>query len=721
MDFTLISSAIYILGTLMIKFLAWLINQIYSLILLLADVDLYNIFGEDIRNKFFALIGLFMVFKLAFSVIQYIIDPDKMTNSSTGAQKILVRVVIALALLASVNNIFKEAHKIQGLVLDRHVLDKLIFGGEGHDIVTEDNGDANSSDMSQDPNARYLSYAIFAPFIRFNNDAFSTKTKQVDCSPSVFVESIGKPGAGEYKCTGQCCTDFQKEAEDKLDAFKSHIKDHNIGAAMWQVIALKKNKKMIFEFDWFISIIVGVVAAVTLVVISINVAIRAIKLALLQLVAPLPIISYIDINDKNNMFQKWLKLVISTYVDLFIRLFSFYFAIMIITKVLIADSIPSFSGEKYTFANHPIVLIFLIIGALLFAGQLPKILQDLFGYNGDGPTKGFVKKGLTALGAGAIGGIGGAIGGTIAANSRMRSKIAEINGDSSLTAEQKRAARTKAQFGILGRSLLPGEALSAGFGATVGAFKGKGGFTSAFSAAGTGMKTAAIRRNASLVTYTDPKGKTKSAYGIGSNMRKSFAEMTGIDDKTSGRERLAQIKKDAEKLQQTFEREHSVALSELEAERQRMYSVRDDVVSSEGVSGDFFETVVGSEAATTGEAVIYKISTDSNGEKVLNTETKKMTDFTKEDYVQNVTALSDFKRQELTKAGKTASEVASLVSDFENSLMIGDSSFNRMKAASINYKGSIDKERHTYNNLQTQQRAVRTADKNLNTVDKALK
>lgn len=719
MDFTLISSAIYILGTLMVRFLSWLINQIYALILLLADVDLYSIFGDDIRKNFFALIGLFMVFKLAFSVIQYIIDPDKMTNSSAGAQKILVRVVIALALLGSINKIFEEAHEIQRLVLDRHVLDKLIFGEGGHDIVTENNGDANSSDMSKDPNARYLSYAIFAPFVRFNNDAFSTKTEQVDCAPGVFMESIGKPGRGEYTCTSKCCTDFQKEAKEDLKAFKARIELHDIGGAMMKVIALKKNKKMIFEFDWFIAVIVGVVAAVTLVVISINVAIRAIKLALLQLVAPLPIISYIDINDKNNMFQKWLKLVISTYVDLFVRLFSFYFAIMIITKVLIVDSIPSFSGTKYTFKDHPIVLIFLIIGALLFAGQLPKILQDLFGYNGDGPTKGFVKKGLTALGAGAIGGVGGAISGTIAANSRMRSKIAEINGNSSLTDAQKRTARAKAQFGILGRSIL--ETQSAKFGATVGALKGKGGFTSAFSAAGAGIKTAAIRRNASYVTYTDPKGKTKSAYGIGSNMRKSFADMIGIDDKNSGRERLAQIKKDAENQQKIFEREHSIALSELEAERQRMYSVRDDVVSSEDVSGDFFETVVGSEAATTGEAVIYKISTDSSGEKVLNTETKKMTDFTKADYDKNVAALSDFKRQELTKAGKTASEVASLVSDFENSLMIGDSSFNRMKAASINYKGSIDKERHTYNNLQTQQRAVRTADKNLNKVDKALK
>lgn len=723
MDFTAISSAIYVLTSLCIKGLVWVINNVYSLILLLADVDLFDIFGNDIKNKFLALVGLFMVFKLAFAVIQYIIDPDKMTNSSSGAQKVLVRVVIALALLGTIDRLFSEAKNIQAIVLKDGVMEKLIFGTNSGNIKT----DIGDDDMSEDDNARYISYALFAPFIRFNNAAFIENGKVPVCGPGVFMNSIGKPGTGEYSCEGDCCAKFEDEAEkaDKLKPLKDAILRHNIGNALYQVTTLKLNKKMIFELDWFLAPVIGIIASVILVVIAINVAIRAVKLALLQLIAPLPIISYIDVNDKNNMFQKWLKLVISTYIDLFIRLFSFFFAIMIITKVIteVEGGIPTFSGDNYTFADHPIVIIFLIIGSLLFATQLPKILKDLFGYDGDGPTKGFVGKGLSAIGAGVVGLGAGAIGGAVASNNRIRQRVAEINSDSSLTDAQKRKARINANWSTLGKSLLMGEGLSAGANALIGGFKGKGNLSSTLSSINSGVTTAAARRNAKLQTYTGADGKQHSAYnGVLSNIRKKMTDFYGLDDKTSARSRLDQNKKDAENQLRIFEREYQQAVSEKNTEYEKLTFERNELINNEHLAADFFDRVVGQDAKTTGNATIYNVVTDSSGNKFLEESSKKIEDFTEDDYLHNLSELEEYRKYDLiNNQHKSEADAIRLADAYVKQFEVSTTGFNNMKAATINYKTKLDQENHTYSNYTNQQKVVKKIEKSLSTVDKALK
>ena len=64
-----------------------------------------------------------------------------------------------------------------------------------------------------------------------------------------------------------------------------------------------------------------------------DVAVRSIKLAFLQLVAPIPIISYIDPKSgKDGLFKKWYDMCFKTYLSLFIRLLALYFAIYIKSK-----------------------------------------------------------------------------------------------------------------------------------------------------------------------------------------------------------------------------------------------------------------------------------------------------------------------------------------------------------------------------------------------------
>ena len=77
---------------------------------------------------------------------------------------------------------------------------------------------------------------------------------------------------------------------------------------------------------------------------TIDIAVRAIKLAVLRLVAPVPIISYINPPKQGGgAFDNWVKSLISTYVDLFVRIAIVYFGLFLIQ---IIHCIPGFFFRK---------------------------------------------------------------------------------------------------------------------------------------------------------------------------------------------------------------------------------------------------------------------------------------------------------------------------------------------------------------------------------------
>lgn len=143
-----------------------------------------------------------------------------------------------------------------------------------------------------------------------------------------------------------------------------------------------------------------------------DVAVRIIKLYFLRLIAPIPIISYIDPIKGEGIFKKWLSNVGKTYADLFIRLIAIFFAIFIIQQVATQPALKDFNGNPI---DNPFVIIFIIIGALMFAKQFPNLIQDITGISLDGkmqlnPFKKISEqaagiKGISAVAAGTAGGL----------------------------------------------------------------------------------------------------------------------------------------------------------------------------------------------------------------------------------------------------------------------------------------------------------------------------
>ena len=162
---SLVFGVLYIILAYVFGAISSLIVSLYDLIIALSDVNIFNNQAfQNVKNNIFGLIGLFMVFKLAFSVIQYITDPEKLSDSKVGASKILTHLVIVLIMLGTVNTIFEKAIELQGLILKGAVIEKIVFGT--NEVSTRASVENTMNDSGSNVStAQYLSYAIMAPFV----------------------------------------------------------------------------------------------------------------------------------------------------------------------------------------------------------------------------------------------------------------------------------------------------------------------------------------------------------------------------------------------------------------------------------------------------------------------------------------------------------------------------------------------------------------------------
>lgn len=154
------------------------------------------------------------------------------------------------------------------------------------------------------------------------------------------------------------------------------------------------------------SIVVAIIMLFLLFSIAIDVALRNFKLLFLQVIAPIPILSRINPEDK--IFDTYLKQYIGTYVDLFIKIIVInagLYMLYLFSEVDVPDL--GFFGN-----------LVIILGGLLFIKTMPSFVSKIFGIqDAAGSFKDSIKMAKAAVGVGA----GVAIGGALLAPNAVRS------------------------------------------------------------------------------------------------------------------------------------------------------------------------------------------------------------------------------------------------------------------------------------------------------------
>lgn len=424
------------LGRLIQQLMNWgvyvLLAGMYQVFFNVASAQLFE--SETIKNfygRVQLIIGVFMVFKLAVSILQGIMDPDKFMNPKEGFGNFITRVVVALALLTVIvpinipdvenansfekylnNNglLFGTLYSLQDRILSNNTLGRLILGTTDNATNTEspDTTGMTEAEIQQQKLTRssriftstilkaFLKINLLPPEVRENDD--ETNKENWYCGSN--LDDDGKNAIASYQELDVDPTTLLSMEVLTADCkVNDSIFDHLRNAVSWIPIlgGFVENTRYVFAFNWLASAIVGIVFLIILIGFTIDIAVRSIKLAVLRLLAPIPIISYIEPKSSKDggMFSSWVKALTSTYLDLFLRLAIVYFVIFLIQDMIANGIIINETGGLVGGFS----IIFIMLGLFFFAKMAPKFIKDALGLKGSMSNIGL--SGILA-GAGAI-------------------------------------------------------------------------------------------------------------------------------------------------------------------------------------------------------------------------------------------------------------------------------------------------------------------------------
>ena len=409
----------------------FLLGAIYDIFFVVANA---KILQGDFIVTFYArvqlILGVFMIFRLTITILQIIVNPDLAKDKNKGASKILMRVVLSLVMLTLIAPInipnddgnplnqqmadngilFGFLYQIQNTVVEDNVLGKLILGSDV-DNISNNNNSLNLNGIGNVGDT--LAATIAKAFIR---PTLASGVSEDDITDQASYEE------------NLACEDIVK---NQVNYFSSTTPYQTI------LDGVSESCNGVYAFDYTVlgGLIVSIVMFLIVLGFTVDIAVRAIKLALLRLIAPIPIIAYIDPGqEKNGAFGSWVKTLTSTYLDLFIRLAVVYFGIYIIVSLTQTSALDLFPSSP-NFFTSTFATIFIILGILVFMKQAPKFFKDMLGIKGDGNFKLFGGLGQIAAAGLGVAGIAGAVAtnartsyeeGRMAGHGKIRSALSAI-------------------------------------------------------------------------------------------------------------------------------------------------------------------------------------------------------------------------------------------------------------------------------------------------------
>jgi len=356
----------------------WIINILYSwiaslhnLFMFLAKVQLFTgknaALVTDIYERIQVILAVVMVFYVTLEFVKYIVNPDTFSDKEKGGGGLVKRILLVILLMAFTPRIFTMAYDLQERIISSEVIPKVLIGSN----YTPD--DYNNKGGAF---ARNLLQIFYEPYTYVDGKV----EKKPDCS--------GALGIGSKECT----CDGNLSPEEAVELNLSQLAKNGtmtepgfcIGERTGKDIifsdgTVKKNPNLI-DVDWFLAIGLGLFVLWVLFNYCMEAGRVIIQFAFLQIIAPVPILSYIA-PGKDGMFNKWVKQCVTTYLDLFIRLFIMYL-VMMISQILLAfmgnENVELFTGfAGLSEGTRNWIIIFLLIGLLMFAMRAPKMVKEL--------------------------------------------------------------------------------------------------------------------------------------------------------------------------------------------------------------------------------------------------------------------------------------------------------------------------------------------------------
>lgn len=393
-----------------------MIGLLYRVFAAIANV---NLFDKDVFTKFtermYIVVGVAMLFIFAYNLVLMIINPED--KKSTGQMTKLVKeTIISLVLVVLLPTIFNYMAIFQKNILDSQIITKIVLG----------NG--INEDCSQYQNIKYSGIVDKASLLvswceNYNNKFTSSVKGAYMLTPTLLTAFLYPTEFSINQCKDYLINDkntINKDDEESKSLCKTYYEgylesvftgDINYLFNSEIINTLKKNDQDVLAFNYLFAFIAGIIAIIMFASYTIMIGVRVAKLGFLELIAPIPVMMRIIPKQKEALFDKWVKELKNTYLDIFIRLIIINFALYAIS--LVPDVIDQLSGAGDD--NFAVVLLakaVVILGILQFAKETPALIKEFFGGSGRFSVKGgfdqWKSAGKTAskplgMGVGAVG------------------------------------------------------------------------------------------------------------------------------------------------------------------------------------------------------------------------------------------------------------------------------------------------------------------------------
>lgn len=366
-----------------------IIRYLYDMFQLLCSYRiLSNSIISDLSKRIGIILGILMFFLIAFSIIQLILEPDKLSDSEKGAANIVKKVLIVIVLLGFSGTAFNLLYGIQNTLINSNIISKLLLPRY---VDTENFGGMLASNL-------------FTSFYYFDEDEWEGTDDDNVTECQVYFEALKQTILdGDYDLGYNCLNTKTQDANN----------DNKVVGIM--------------HYNGLLLLGFGIGAAYFLFGYCITVGVRAIQLAFLEIIAPVAIIGHLA-PQKETMLNKWFKIYLATYLDVFIRIMIINFAVYLIAVIFeeFESTLPGsdmLSGTSMFF-----IKAILVMAILTFAKKAPDLLKDIFpsgasklGFGGpkfkDMLGSGLISgAGKVALGVG-TGAVAGVVGGAVAGKS----------------------------------------------------------------------------------------------------------------------------------------------------------------------------------------------------------------------------------------------------------------------------------------------------------------
>ena len=413
---------LYVLGTTPVSLITDILRQIfffidsivYSLIPVIYNMifslyDLSTLFGDstklneivkNLSTTAYSFLAIVMFFRSAFSLLTMLVDPARIDDKEQGARKMIINIVLCLGLIVLVPRAFDVAKKLQTKIMEDRIIEKVVIG---------ENFGSNGKNYNLGDDFALSTWGVFlAKIDSDNNAAYNKAYDQVFNSNSDVRVQTALSGLGR-----------QLNTTNSVTGFLAHIPGMELLVNLGNDISTAAGGSYAhynLSYIWLLSTIAGVYVLWTFIKMMMDIAYRSIKFFALELISPIAIVSYIDPNSsKKGLFSKWLKETWSTYLSLFVRVFVFSIASVLLSSFSLSD-IGTGNSLAVKTGNTIIVKIFYIIALCAFMKNAPKLIDDLFGTT---MSKGSdVKAGremFTSILGGGVGMAAGGISGAVAA------------------------------------------------------------------------------------------------------------------------------------------------------------------------------------------------------------------------------------------------------------------------------------------------------------------